>query len=332
MRIQIYCRHFSPAIGGMEKLLETLAKEFTSAGHAVCVVTETPGDGCYPYPVYRNPTFRQYLRIARSNDVILSAPLSLRRLPAQLLARKPIAFAHPDKFGGRGIAMIPSFIKRSISRIYCNIVPSLYMAKYFSKSIVIYNPYDNTQFFPPIVSKRRKDILFVGRLVEGKGCALLLSAFASIRNELQGANITIVGEGPQLNDLQILSRDLNIEDRVKFCGPVVGTDLAEIVQSHAVMAVPTITDEPFGIVALEGLACECQMVVARSGGLPEAVGHFAYIFEKGSVAELAEYLRRAVLKKYSVRERYELREYLQRFKPASIAESYIGVLADIGRR
>jgi glycogen(starch) synthase len=199
LKIHIYCRTFAPNVGGMERLIETIAKEFITLGHAVHVVTETPDrTDCalnLPFTVYRQPSFIEYVRLARSSDVILSAPLSLRRLPAQILSGRKIFVSHPDRYGGSGGDARRSFLKRQISKYLVNIVPSQFMAKFFRSPHVILNPYDDTAFFLPNDSMPRKDIIFVGRLELIKGCHLLIEAFSRIAEEFPEQNLTIVGDG-----------------------------------------------------------------------------------------------------------------------------------------
>ncbi len=49
-------------------------------------------------------------------------------------------------------------------------------------------------------------------------------------------------------------------------------------------------DEPFGIVALEGIACGCVVVGSEGGGLPEAIGPCGRTFKNGDAQDLARVL------------------------------------------
>jgi glycosyltransferase involved in cell wall biosynthesis len=53
---------------------------------------------------------------------------------------------------------------------------------------------------------------------------------------------------------------------------------------------PSRYDEPFGVAALEGIACGCAVVGSAGGGLPEAMGPCGLVFRNGSVEELADRL------------------------------------------
>jgi glycogen synthase len=319
MKIFIYSRHFAPSVGGMEKLLEILAGEFVGSGHQVTVATETLGDGEFRYPVHRAPGFGEFVRLARACDVILTAPISLRRLPAMMLARRRIAVAHPDLHGGPAARL-----KDLAARFVANIVPSHYMAGHFPHPIVIENPFDARNFRWPDDGKR-DGIVFIGRLVEHKGCHVLIRALAQIAGSYPDARLTVAGEGEQRGELETLVQDLGLADRITFAGPVIGAALGELVRSSRIMVVPTIGQEPFGIVALEGLASGCRMVVARSGGLPEAVGDQAILFERGNVEACAAALRQA-LDETGPPDREAVERHLAQFRPDLIAGRYLEVL------
>jgi len=57
-----------------------------------------------------------------------------------------------------------------------------------------------------------------------------------------------------------------------------------------VVVYPTIGEEPFGLVPVEGMACAKPVIVSRSGGLPESVvdGETGFIIEKEDVEALAD--------------------------------------------
>ncbi len=58
------------------------------------------------------------------------------------------------------------------------------------------------------------------------------------------------------------------------------------------MVVPSIWAEPFGVVALEGIASGCAIAASSQGGLPDAVGPCGLFFENGDVSGLTNALQR----------------------------------------
>src|SRR5690606_687593 len=115
------------------------------------------------------------------------------------------------------------------------------------------------------------------------GCLLLVEAFS----RLKGSNtLNIIGDGPEMTNIKSLVSQYGLEARVVFNGFMHGEELARALNRHKVMVVPPIGVEGFGIVALEGLACGCEMIVSKAGGLPEAVAEFGLTFEMGDVDAL----------------------------------------------
>lgn len=331
MRIHIYSRSFAPAIGGMEKLMEVLAAEFLRLGHAVTVATETPGHAELPYPVLRQPGSVRYWRALQQADVVLSAPLSLRRYPIQVLSRVPLCAAHPLPFPTRGRHGPAGWIKRLVGRFVINIVPSRYLARHFPKPIVIANPLDPAALNPPVPTHRRSGIIFAGRLVPEKGGALLLEAFARTP-AANRTRLTIVGDGPERLVLERLAGRLGISDRVRFTGALRGPQFWAQLHAHQVMVVPSLWEEPFGIIALEGLACGCRMIVAESGGLPEAVGPLALTFARGDRHGLSDCLALALSDDDPTPSAQAVTSHLARFQPGKVAAEYLAVLAAAAQR
>jgi glycogen(starch) synthase len=115
-------------------------------------------------------------------------------------------------------------------------------------------------------------ILFVGRLVEQKGVEYLLRAFYFVREKFPGIRLKIVGEGGYKEMLTMLARNLTIDSEVDFVGWRNGPALAKLYQKAMVVVVPSIY-EPFGMIALEAMACKRPVVVSREGGLQEIITH-----------------------------------------------------------
>lgn len=324
MKVQIYCRSFAPAIGGMERLIETLAREFVRRGARVEIATETLEELPLPFPVHRRPGFFEYLAIARNADLILTAPLSLRRLLPQLMAGRRIFISHPMPFDDRPGALLKTGLKRLFSRLAVNVAPSQHMAHFFPSPHVIENPYDDKLFRLSGAVRHRQSILFVGRLVRSKGCHVLIEAFARMAGRSPEAKLTIVGDGEERIALEGLVRDHQLERQVQFTGTLAGSELVDTMNAHQIMVVPS-EHEAFGIVVLEGLACGCRMIVARSGGLPEAAGDLALVFERGDIDELAGLLLLALSPEDRPPSATAIAAHLARFTPEAVADRYLNL-------
>jgi glycosyltransferase involved in cell wall biosynthesis len=134
-------------------------------------------------------------------------------------------------------------------------------------------------------------ILFFGRLVRQKGVEHLLRALCYVREKFPDAHLKIVGDGDYRNELEELCAERKVAEQVEFLGWVTGPDLVHLYQRARVVAIPSIY-EPFGITALESLACRRPVVASRVGGLQENILHevTGYLFEPKDELELAQWL------------------------------------------
>lgn len=119
-------------------------------------------------------------------------------------------------------------------------------------------------------SRQAHTVLFVGRLVEQKGVDVLLRAFRVLLSSIPSARLIIAGDGYQLLYLKRLCRFLGISDEVRFVGWQAGSSLIHLYQVARVVAMPS-RYEPFGLVALEALACATPVVACETGGLADII-------------------------------------------------------------
>ncbi len=272
-----------------------LADGFHDAGHRVVVVTDTPSEvpEPFPYPVVRRPGPRELLGLTRWCDVFFQANVSLKGLWPLAFVRRPWVVSHhswyrlPD-----GRLSLRDRIKRHLLRhAAASIAVSRAMADDVGTgSVVIENPYRDDLFrlLPGVV--RDRDLVFVGRLVSDKGADLLVEAIARLRAAGVQALATLVGAGPEEPELRRQIAGHGLGDQIELAGPCGGEDLVRVLNRHRVMVVPSRYNEPFGIVALEGLACGCAVVGSAGGGLADAIGACGWTFPNRNVEALARLL------------------------------------------
>ena len=119
-------------------------------------------------------------------------------------------------------------------------------------------------------------LLQAGRLIEKKGLKTTLRAFARFRKEFPEARLIIAGEGPQLEELQSLARELQIDRAVDFAGFVSQEGLRELLYSSHIFLHPSETgrdgnQEGVPNSMLEAMATGLPVFATRHGGIPEAV-------------------------------------------------------------
>ncbi|WP_161597912.1 glycosyltransferase family 4 protein [Novosphingobium ginsenosidimutans] len=309
----------------MESLARVLAEEFARLGHRPTVATETAGQKDFPYPIVRRPSAFELLRLARRADVILSLPLSLKRLPVLAAAGRPVVIAHPIKISPAGRFDWRAKTKLQIAKRFPGIVPSHYLAEHFPGSVVIGNPYDAATFDLGRSNPKAKrgGIVHAGRLIPGKGAQVLIDAFARIAAKFPDEQLTIIGEGPARPTLEALIARHGLGDRVKLVGERQPAAVAPLLAQARIMAVPTLDEEAFGIVALEGLASGCRLIVANLGGLPEATGNLALTHAPGDEVGLARCISAVLSEEAPPPSAAALETHLARFTPEAVATRYI---------
>jgi len=119
-------------------------------------------------------------------------------------------------------------------------------------------------------------LLQAGRLIEKKGLKTTLRAFARFQKEFPAARLTIAGEGPQLEELQSLARELQIDGAVDFVGFVSQEELRELLYSSHIFLHPSETgrdgnQEGVPNSMLEAMASGLPVFATRHGGIPEAI-------------------------------------------------------------
>jgi len=157
-------------------------------------------------------------------------------------------------------------------------------------SVVIPNPYQDDVFRLLPELKRTKDLIFVGRLVSDKGVDLLIRALVLLRQRGLEPMLTVVGDGPEREALQELVNREDLEKQVHFLGALPPRAIARALNEHRIVVVPSRWAEPFGLVALEGIACGCVVIGSEQGGLAEAIGPCGLTFPNGDVEALADRL------------------------------------------
>jgi glycosyltransferase involved in cell wall biosynthesis len=155
----------------------------------------------------------------------------------------------------------------------------------FGGAVVIGNPYRSALFRVLPEIPRKISVAFLGRFVSDKGADLLIRAFTAAGC---GVGLTLLGAGPEEAALKRLAAELGVNAR--FAGALHGEDLVRELNRHEVLCVPSVWEEPFGNVALEGMACGCVVLGSNGGGLPDAIGPAGLLFERGNARDLAEKL------------------------------------------
>jgi len=136
-------------------------------------------------------------------------------------------------------------------------------------------------------------LVYIGRVIEGKGIDTLIRAVALLKSKCLGARLAIVGDGPIRPSLEHLAIGLGIGPQVSFLGRVPTADLVRTLKQSRVLALCSDTYiEGFGIVVAEALACGKPVIVSNQPPLLETAGGAGLGVPAGDSAEVAQAVQR----------------------------------------
>jgi mannosylfructose-phosphate synthase len=148
--------------------------------------------------------------------------------------------------------------------------------------------YDDNRFYPVSAASRHairqrlgfegKAVLAIGRLARNKGYDLLIDAFSVVAPRIPEAVLHLAVGGASLNpseekildELRTQVVTLGLADRVRFTSFVADADLADHYRAADVFVLSS-RYEPFGMTAIEAMACGTPTVITTHGGLFRAV-------------------------------------------------------------
>jgi glycogen(starch) synthase len=329
VKILVSSHAFLPSIGGLENVSVMLAEQFMRQGHEVKLVTQTAADGLdeFPFQVIRLPGARDLLDLTRWCEVFFQNQISLRTVWPAILVDRPLVVTLQGPcsalFGWRR-HLARHFLRRGT----CLAISADTSRLATAECKVLQNPYDDEVFraMPDVL--RDRDLVFCGRLVSDKGADILLKALAILRERGLYPNLSIIGAGPEEPKLRSMVYALALEGQVTFEGTKRGEMLARRLNAHHIMVAPSIWREPFGIVALEGIACGCVVVGSEDGGLKEAIGPCGLTFPNGDGEVLASRLEELIRSPYSITPyRVKATDHLAGYTKAAIAKKYLQIFA-----
>jgi glycosyltransferase involved in cell wall biosynthesis len=332
MNILIYSHLFHPSVGGSETACHLLAYGFMRAGHRVQIVTQTLGEvGEFPFPVYRRPSKARLFDLVRWCDVYVHSNISLRGAWPLLLLRRPLVIIHHSRIQRlTGELIWADHLKRYVTRFATNVAVSQSMADELPvRCQIVGNGYADEIFFRDPGAARSRDLVFLGRLNFDKGAHLLIEAVARLKQRGRIARLTVIGFGAELDNLARLTARFGLQEQVVFTGKLSGPGLARALNAHRIMVIPSLVAETFGIVAVEGIACGCALVVSDAGALRETVGPCGVSFPAGSVEGLTQAIEDLLNHPARIEAlQSHASEHLRPFKRSAAVGLYLRIIED----
>jgi len=211
-----------------------------------------------------------------------------------------------------------------------------------SEKIVLIRPIPNfvehksdlqtlTNFREKFTSKKNKIILFVGRLTEVKGVEYLIRSIPLIQTK--NIHLVIVGDGVLLEELQNLTKSLEIEDKITFFGAANRDELSLLYDTSDVFVLPSIitsegATEGTGLVLLEAMESGLPVIASSVGGIPETIENEqnGLLVNEKNPASIAMSIDR-ILSDNAFKEKLVTNSKItvEEFNPNTIAQKYLDI-------
>lgn len=194
------------------------------------------------------------------------------------------------------------------------------------KATVIYNGAETAWGTPSLT--RDNILLGIGRLMPSKGWDVLVRALGCDSSLAANTHFVLIGEGPELSNLQSLAGELDLDGQLEFRGAQTHEAVLSAIR-HCVLVIIPSRRETFGLVALEAMAAGKPVVATRVGGLTEVLnGADAVMVEPGDPLALAEGISTAIARLnrepgFGSRNR----DLAARFSAARMVDNYIELYA-----
>ena len=316
MRIAFVVNNYPPRTGGVELHVRSLARELVRQGHDALVVTlgERPGwsddEGVrvlalpehfrvadilgFPGPGTR-PRLTRLLRDERIDVVSVHTrffPMSFVGWRAARAAGIPVIHTEhgSDHVASESAAIrlasraVDFTLGRAVLRGANRVLGVSESVTAFVRRLagveadVFYNAIDPTPAGAAPAADRPDRLVFVGRLVPGKGWREFLAAVRAVRAEGRPVTAEVVGDGPDRQELEAAILELGLADAVAVRGRVSQAEVREALRG-ATLVNPTTLSEGFQTTLLEALAEAGRVVtypvpgaeVLQSRGAPVAI-------------------------------------------------------------
>jgi len=158
-----------------------------------------------------------------------------------------------------------------------------------------YNPVDVILNATPTTITRTSisenpTIAYAGRLVKEKGVNILISAFSNIVKQFPKSKLLIAGDGPERENIEKLINTLELKNNISLLGYLNKDQMENVFEEVWVQVVPSLWNEPFGVVTIEAMMRGIAVVASDSGGLRDIVidGLTGYLARPGNIISLTD--------------------------------------------
>ena len=162
---------------------------------------------------------------------------------------------------------VAEFYKKKFSHLRVEICPNIQNPNSLLKNRPFFKKHIES-FVTKFDISNHNIILYTGRLEKVKGLDLLLKAFSKSNNT--NFKLVFVGKGSEEHNLRLISKELNIEDKVVFAGFYSGEQLYAWYDIANFYILPS-RFEPFGAVVNEALVFGCPVLASKYIGAKDFI-------------------------------------------------------------
>jgi glycosyltransferase involved in cell wall biosynthesis len=156
---------------------------------------------------------------------------------------------------------------------------------------------DLTQFQGADPANAPPRFLAVGRFVEKKGPLFTIEAFQKVVARCPDACLTMVGDGPLLDDCRRKCEDLGLNEAVRFLPPTPHDEISKLMKSARAFVQHSMISaggdcEGTPVAVLEAAASGLPVVSTKHGGIKDAVmsGKTGFLVDEGDVDGMAAHM------------------------------------------
>lgn len=318
------------AYGGIERIVDGLAKEYTAAGHKVILIANPQSTCKHANKVIGWHGSNSGNIFHTIKNAIQLLKLVIKEKPQAIHSFSRLLYLYPV-FAFTKVSVVQSY-QRAISKKSTSLASKIagkklqftacagHLFNEFidkSKWTAVYN-FTDTKYFTFDNTKVRNHFAFLGRIEPIKGTAEAIEA-CLLANE----KLIIAGNIPNEHKAYFNEKvQPNLKQgSIEYIGPVNDEQKKELLQNAKALLFPIQWEEPFGIVMAESLACGTPVIAFNRGSVPEVIINNENGFIVNTVNEMQEKIKLInTINNYSVSLSAK-----EKFSDEVIAKKYISI-------
>ncbi|KAB2953757.1 glycosyltransferase [Heliorestis acidaminivorans] len=155
-----------------------------------------------------------------------------------------------------------------------------------------------------LINKKKFSIVTAGRLIQSKGMDDVVKVFSEAKKKFPSATLTILGDGPERENLEKLAEELNVKESVVFKGHVAHKEVFdELINAEVFLFMTKHASERLPNVVKEAMLCQCLCVTTHSEGIDELLvnGLHGFVVNSSDIKKASE----IIIDFYANQEKYK---------------------------